>query len=124
MVQFTPGELEVMQILWEGGEMKPSEIQKVFPRPIKNPALRSYLSILVEKGHLTRRQNGKAFHYKAKTKRNSAFRSVIRDLAKTFCKGSTDALVARLIRDEKYSKKELRKLAKLAKEEDKDRRKK
>ncbi|WP_197172032.1 BlaI/MecI/CopY family transcriptional regulator [Novipirellula aureliae] len=32
MPPFTSGELEVMQLLWEHGEMKPGEIQDVFPR--------------------------------------------------------------------------------------------
>ena len=66
-MRFTDGELKVMQLLWEHGEMKPSQLQELFPEPIKNPALRSYLTILVEKGHITRRKSGKAFLYKAKT---------------------------------------------------------
>jgi len=49
MPRFTPGELAAMQVLWEHGELKPSEVQEHFPEPIKNPALRSYLAILVEK---------------------------------------------------------------------------
>ena len=49
MPRFTPGELSVMRILWTHGESKPADIQKMFPEPIKNPALRSYLTILVEK---------------------------------------------------------------------------
>ena len=59
MSRFTPGELAVMRILWEHGELKPSEIQQHFPEPIKNPALRSYLGILVDKGHVSRRKAGK-----------------------------------------------------------------
>jgi len=35
MARFTAGEMEVMRILWEHGELKPSEIQRRFPRPIK-----------------------------------------------------------------------------------------
>ena len=40
MAHFTAGEMEVMRILWEHGELKPAEIQTHFPRPIKNAALR------------------------------------------------------------------------------------
>src|SRR5258708_6498770 len=47
MSTFTPGELNVMRLLWEHGELKPSQIQERFPEPIKNPAVRSYLTILV-----------------------------------------------------------------------------
>ena len=43
MKPFTSGELEVMQVLWQHGSLKPAEIQARFPRPIQNAALRSVL---------------------------------------------------------------------------------
>ena len=114
MAQFTDGELEVMRILWEGGEMKPPEIQAEFPRPIKNPALRSYLTILVEKGHLVRRRMGKAYYYRAKTRKDPTFRSMFRDMVDTFFDGSTEALLCRLIKAEDLSDEELLDLRRLA----------
>jgi BlaI family transcriptional regulator, penicillinase repressor len=36
MVSLTPTELEMMTILWCHGELKPAEIQRKYPRPIKN----------------------------------------------------------------------------------------
>ena len=59
MSRFTQGELEVMRILWEHGELKPAEIHAHFPRKINNPSLRSYLAILLEKGHVVRAPGGK-----------------------------------------------------------------
>jgi BlaI family penicillinase repressor len=117
MPRFTPGELAVMQILWEHGELKPRQIQDLFPEPIKNPALRSYLGILVEKGHVTRQKVGKAFHYRAVTRRNSAFRTSIRELVNAYCEGSAKNLILNLIRAEKLSKSELLELKRLADEE-------
>ncbi len=35
-MKLTAGELKVMQLLWQHGEMKPSEIQEKFPEDIKN----------------------------------------------------------------------------------------
>ncbi len=116
-MRFTAGEMEVMQILWEHGGLKPAEIQKLFPRPIKNAALRSYLTILVEKGHLTRRAKGKAFYYRAKTRRESTFRSMLGDLVDTFCGGSTEALLCELLAKEKLSRKELLELQRLAQQQ-------
>lgn len=55
MSRFTEGELKVMRILWQHGELKPADIQAKHADDIKNPALRSYLTILLEKGHVTRR---------------------------------------------------------------------
>ena len=65
MSTFTAGELDVMKILWEHGELKPSQIQGKYPRPIKNAALRFQLKVLLEKGHVARRKIGKAYYYKA-----------------------------------------------------------
>ncbi len=114
MSRLTPGEFEVMRILWEHGELKPSEIQKHCARPIKNAALRSYLTILIEKGHLTRRSKGKAFYYRPKTKRESVFRSMLRDLIDAFCGGSTEALLCHLVAKEKLSREELVELQRVA----------
>ena len=74
MPRFTQGELEIMRILWERGELKPAEIHAHFPRKITNASLRSYLAILLEKGHVVRRRVGKAYYYRAKTRRESTFR--------------------------------------------------
>ena len=117
MSKFTEGEMEVMQVLWEHGELKPAEIQKHFPRPIKNAALRSFLTILVEKGHLTRRSKGKAYYYRAKTKRESTFRSMLGDLVDTFCGGSSEALLCHLLAKEKLSPEELLELQRVAQED-------
>ena len=114
MAQFTPGELAVMRILWECGELKPSEVQQRFPEPIKNPALRSYLKILLEKGHVSRRKVGKAFFYKATTRQQTAFRSTLREMVEAYCDGSAKSLVMNLIRNEKLSNEELLELKRLA----------
>ncbi len=112
--RLTSAELEVMQILWDHGELKPAEIQERFPRSIKNPALRSILGILVDKQHVARRRDGKAYFYKAKTRRQSVFRSMLRDVADVFCQGSSEALLMNLIKSQKLSEKELLELKRLA----------
>ncbi len=114
MPRFTPGELKVMRLLWEHGEMKPAELQAQFPEPIKNPALRSYLTTLVEKGHITRKRVGKAYYYKAVTRSRSAFRTMLGELVETYCGGSVSALVMNLIKSEKLSEADLLELKRLA----------
>jgi BlaI family penicillinase repressor len=117
MPRFTAGEMEVMRILWKGGKLKPPEIQKQFSRPIKNAALRSYLTILCAKGHVTRRRKGNAYYYRAKTRRESTFRSMLGDLVNTFCDGSTEALLCQLLAKEKLSSDELLNLQRIARGE-------
>jgi BlaI family penicillinase repressor len=116
MPRFTPGELKVMQLLWQHGELKPAELQKWFPEPIKNPALRSYLTTLLEKGHVSRRLVGKAYYYKAVTLSRSAFRTMLGELVDSYCGGSIDALVMNIIKSEKLSQEELLELKRLSDE--------
>jgi BlaI family penicillinase repressor len=114
MLRFTPGELRVMRLLWAHGELKPSELQDRFPEPIKNPALRSYLTTLVEKGHVTRRRVGRAYYYKAVTRSRSAFRVMLDDLVDAYCGGSIQALMMNIIKIEKLGEAELLDLKRLA----------
>ena len=113
-MRFTPGELKIMQLLWEHGEQKPAELQRRFPEPIKNSALRSYLTILLEKGHVTRRKSGKAYLYKAKTKQTKAFRAMLDDLVDAFCEGSTRNLLLTLVQHQELSDADLQELQVLA----------
>ena len=110
MATFTPGELEIMQVLWSSGALKPGEIQEKFPRPIRNAALRSALLVLLEKGHIKREKNGKAYFYSAKTPRNGAFDGMARRLAEAFWGGSEAAMIAHLIKSEELSDEDIREL--------------
>jgi len=113
----TPCELEVMQILWEGGELKPGEIQGRYSRPIKNGAVRFQLKVLLEKGHITRRKVGKAYYYRAATGKEGVFKKMARRLADIYCQGSTVGLIAELIRSEKLSAEDIDELQELARKE-------
>jgi predicted transcriptional regulator len=118
MPRFTPGELKVMRLLWEHGELKPAELQERFPEPIKNPALRSYLTTLLDKGHVSRRLVGKAYYYMAATRPRSAFRTMLGELVDAYCGGSVQNLVMNLIKAERLSEEELLELKRLADETD------
>lgn len=116
METFTKSELEVMQVLWEHGALKPGELEDLFPRPIGNAALRSLLLILLEKGHVAREKDGRAFVYRAVTRRDSELRKLTRRLADIFSGGSAKALIAQMVRAEKLSEEDLRELQALAQE--------
>lgn len=117
-MRFTPGELECMQVLWDHGELKPSEIQDLLPRALNNSALRSYLTILVQKGHVTRRKVGKAYYYQARSPRDNAFRGMVQELASVFFEGSTKRLAAHLAQSENLSPDEIEELRRVAGEAD------
>src|SRR5512145_777717 len=103
MSRFTPGELEVMEVLWQESPLKPAEIEARLPRPIGNAALRSVLRVLVEKGHLKRQKSGKAYYYRPAKPARASFRQMARRLADVFCNGSTFDLVAQLVKTERLT---------------------
>lgn len=116
MNSMTEGELEVIQVLWENGPLKPAAIQEKFPRPIKNATLRSALRVLLEKGHVTRTRIGKAYLYEARTPRETTFQKMTHRLAEIFAGGSPAGLIAQLIKTERLSEDDIRELRRLTEE--------
>lgn len=114
MKLFTPGELEVMQVLWAHGELKPSEIQERFPRDIRNAALRSVLLVLLEKEHVVRKKIGKAYYYAARTRKGRTLKQTVHRLAEIFSGGSKAALIAQMIETSDLSPEEVMELRRLA----------
>jgi BlaI family penicillinase repressor len=96
-ISLNENELEVLRILWENGELKPAGIQEQFSWPIENATLRSVLVNLVEKKHVARRLQGKAFFYAARIPKANLLQSLAQRLAQVFAGGSPKALVAQLV---------------------------
>lgn len=105
-----------MQILWQHGSLKPAEILEHLDRPLSNPALRSVLRVLMDKGHLTRSKKGKAYFYRTRRTAPTAFKKMSRRLADIFCGGSSFELIAQLIKTEKLSASDIQQLRELAQE--------
>jgi predicted transcriptional regulator len=114
MADFTDAELEVIQVLWEHGELNPQQIEEKFPRPVKNATLRSVLMVLLEKGHVARRKVSRSYYYKAVTKKENAFRILADKLIHVFSEGSPVGLIAQLIEAEDLSEDDIRELERIA----------
>ena len=97
MISLNENELEVLRILWEKGELKPADIQSHFAWQIENATLRSVLVNLVEKKHVARRLQGKAFFYAARIPKASLLQNLTQRLAQVFAGGSHKELVAQLV---------------------------
>lgn len=97
LLSLNQNELEALRILWERGELKPADIQAQFSWPIENATLRSVLVNLVEKKHVTRKLQGKAFFYAARVPKAALLQNLVRHLAQVFAGGSHQELVAQLV---------------------------
>ena len=116
MTNLNKTELEALRILWDAGELKPAGIAEQFSWVIDNGTLRSVLRVLIEKGYVTRRKEGKAFLYRAKATRRGLQGQMARLMAHVFAGGSTGDLIAQLIRTERLSSEELAELRRVANE--------
>ena len=114
MNELNENEREVMRILWQSQHMKPVGIQAEFAWEIENATLRSVLRKLVEKGFVTRKKQGKAFVYRAKSRRGTQFSRAMQRMAEIFTCGSKADLILELLRRENLSDTELQALQQIA----------
>lgn len=106
-------EREVMDIIHELGEGTAKQIRERMVDPPTNPAVRSVLRILVEKEHLTFREDGPRYVYSATVSGARARRSALRHVVRTFFGGSVEGAVAALLDDADLSPEERTRLKKM-----------
>jgi predicted transcriptional regulator len=113
---FTEVELEFMHVVWESGEVGTEEVQRVLQRSgreLSDGSVRKVLSILVKKGHLTRRKTGRSFLYKAKIPQNKANIKMVQDLLKRGFRGSPSLMMAALLESRTVNKHDMKRIQQL-----------
>lgn len=114
MNELNENEFEVLRILWQQGELKPADIQSQFGWEIENATLRSVLRNLLEEGRVVRKKDGKAFLYRARSRRTTQFTRSMQRMAEIFTGGSKTDLILELLRLEKLSPEDLKTLQRIA----------
>lgn len=109
-------ERQIMDALFAlGGEGTVLQITRTIPDPPTPMAVRRMLHILLEKGHLNRRQDGREMIYAPRVRREKAGTNALQRVLETFFGGSLEeALAAHLLtRKDKLSTDERSRLVKL-----------
>ena len=120
---FTEVELEFMQVIWAAGEVTTDHVLEVLKgrgRNLSDGSIRKVLSILVEKGHLTRRRDGRAFLYKPKIHEGQAHRKMVQDLVTRAFGGSAALMVAALFDSKTLSERDLEDIKRLIAKHEKE----
>lgn len=112
--QLDERDLEILQVLWEHGPLKPSDLQERLSFQIKNPALRWLLNDLVRRRQLHRRKEGKAFFYGAAVERRHLLQALGQKLRDLLFGGSALAMIGELAELQKLSPDDLDYLKKVA----------
>ena len=113
---FTEVELEFMHIIWKLGEATPDDLRFALSeqeRHISVGSIRNMLGIMIQKGYITRRKNGKAFLYRAKIHKSQARKTMIQDLLINAFDGSESLVVAALLDRSEIREEELEEIKRI-----------
>ncbi len=111
----TVAELEILQVLWEGGARSVREIQRVMNavKPTGYTTVLKLLQIMTEKGLVNRDESQRPQIYRARYPREHTQRQLLHDLAERAFGGSVKALVLQALAGPKSSRKELEEMERL-----------
>ena len=104
-----------MDVVFRLGRATAAQVLAELPDPPSYSAVRALLRTLEEKGYVRHREDGPRYVYEPTMARETARRSALRHLVKTFFNGSTEQTVAALLdaSDRKLSAEELTRLSAL-----------
>ncbi|MBZ5617658.1 MAG: BlaI/MecI/CopY family transcriptional regulator [Acidobacteriia bacterium] len=111
----TEGELNILQVLWEGGPRSVRDIQRVLnqTRPTGYTTVLKLLQIMTEKGLVERDESERPQIYRARYSQQQTQRQLLRDLLHRAFGGSVKALVLQAMATKRSSKEELEAIEKL-----------
>ncbi len=97
--QPTPGEIEVLKVLWDRGPSTVREVMDVLNRDRRRAytSVMSMLNVMTDKGLLERRTHGRAFSYTPAIEREEILGDMVGDLLGRAFEGSASLLVAHLL---------------------------
>ena len=116
--KLTDTELEIMHVVWEldGGTVR--QVHEILnqQRPLAYTTVMTMMNILEEKGHLTRRKEGRAYRYQPVRPKSQVISGMVDDFLGRVFEGSAAPLVVSLVKDKKISKKDLDEIARMIRE--------
>jgi predicted transcriptional regulator len=97
----TPGELEVLRILWKRSPLCVRDVMEVLNRrrPRAYTSVMSLLNVMTDKGLVSRKPQGRAFVYAARAARQKTMRHLVSDLLGRAFEGSASLMVAHLLEE-------------------------
>lgn len=92
-------EREIMDAVYQLGTASTNDVLGKMADPPSRTAVRTFMRILEEKGHLTHRLQGREFLYRPVKPRQAAGRSAVQRVLRTFFGGSLEKAVAVYLSD-------------------------
>lgn len=112
----TDRESDIMQVLWEQGPCRVSDVRRNLGDPLAHNTVLTMLGILEEKGFVRREADGRGHRYFARVPEKAARQSAVRHLVRKFFRGSSELLFTHLVSEQKLSPAQVRRLRQLLQE--------
>lgn len=112
----SPAEREVMELIWERGELSAREARDALPRKVARNTVRTLLERMEEKGWVDHRVVGRTYVYRATRPREESIGRKVREMVDNLCGGSPETLVAALLDYRGLRRGELERIRKLLEE--------
>lgn len=93
----TRRERQIMDILYASGQATAKEIEEKIPDAPSGATVRTILKVLLKKGHIHHRQEGRAFVYEPMAAPATAAQSAVKRLLDVFFQGSLERAVSGLL---------------------------
>jgi BlaI family penicillinase repressor len=116
--KLTDAELEIMHVIWELESATVRQVHEFLnqQRPLAYTTVMTMMNILEEKGHLTRRKEGRAYRYEPVRPKSQVISGMVDEFVRRVFEGSATPLVVSLVKDKKISKKDLDEIARMIRE--------
>ena len=106
-------ELEVMEILWQGGSATVAEVRAALPEKMAYTTVLTVLRRLEKKGYVTHEEDGQAHRYLPAIGPEAARESALERLVRRLFGGSKELLLTHLVSSRSFSPEERRRLREL-----------
>ncbi len=105
-------ERQIMEVVYRLGQASVADVLAQLPDPPSYSAVRAMMRLLEEKGHLRHKQQGARYVYLPTQSRETARRSALKHVVRTFFDGSAENAVAALLdlSDKQLSESELNRI--------------
>ena len=114
----TPGELAIMQIIWDRPEATVRDVYEELRgrRKVAYTTVMTLMQILEKKGHLKKSTAGRRHIYRAARPRRQTVSALLKDFMDRVFNGSAKPLLVHLVSEGRLSKREIEELKQLLEE--------
>ena len=111
-------QLEIMKVVWRLGNATVRDVYEDLRlhRPIAYTTVMTMMKNMEAKGHLKKRSEGRAFVYAATVSEDRMLRRIVGDFIDRVFNGSTEPLLAHLVKERRLSEKDLEEISRMIRE--------